>query len=128
MNNRISIVLIAALALPVGCEKFGRGPCGDRTVTVNHNADEIEPHPEHVQNICRGDTLSIRLVPPVEAGSAHTAPDPEKNPEATWLSGSNTQPDQIALVVGQEAETGRTYKYSITIGGNTLDPRVTVAK
>ena len=128
MNNRTSMLVIATLALPVGCTDFGRGPCGDRTVTVNHNAEKIEPHPEHVRNICRGDTLTVSLVPPVDPGSAHTAPDAGENPEARWLAGSNTQSGQIVLVVGEEAEVQRTYKYSITINGKTLDPRVTVAK
>ena len=127
MNKKVVMIMMAVLALPVGCTDFGRGPCGDRTVTVNHNANKIEPHPEHVQSICRGDTLTLRLVPPVEAGSAHTAPGPDDS-DAAWLSGSNAQPDQIALVVDENAETKRTYKYSITIDGNTLDPRVTVAK
>jgi hypothetical protein len=124
MNKKTSIIVIAALVLPVGCAKFGS--CGDRTVTVNHNANRIEAHPEHVRNICRGDTLTVKLVPPVGPGSAHTAPGPEDS-DATWLSGSNTE-DHILLVVDEEAETDRTYKYSITIDGNTLDPRVTVAK
>lgn len=128
MNNGTSMIVIAILALPVGCADFGRGPCGDRTVTVNHNSKGIEAQPEHVRNICRGDTLRVRLVPPVDPGSAHTAPDPEKDSDATWLSGSNTEPDQIVLVVDREAEVRRTYKYSITIDGKTLDPRVTVAK
>lgn len=128
MNKKMATAMAGALAVLAGCAGLGARGCGDREVTVNHKAAYLSARPEEVRNICRGDTLTVRLVPPVDAGAARAAPSRE-NPEAAWLSGSNRERDSIVLVVDPKAEKGKTYKYSIEIEGvGMLDPRVTVAR
>lgn len=128
MNKKMSIALISILGAGMaGCAQYGARGCGDREVTVNHKAAYLSARPEVVRNICRGDKLVVKLVPPVDAGSARIAPGRE-NSKATWLSASNTDPERIVIVIDPTAEKGRTYKYSIEIDGvGLLDPRFTVA-
>lgn len=127
MDRKTSVAAIGLLPILVGCAELGVRGCGDREVTVNHRAAYLSARPETV-TLCRGDTLTVKLVPPVAPGDANTAPGPE-NPEAGWLSGSNRDRGQILLVVDARADVGRTYKYSIEVeGGGVLDPRVTVAR
>jgi hypothetical protein len=128
MNNKMCSIVIGLLVFLASCDQFGRGACGNRHVTANHNAKKIVPRPEHV-SMCRGDILTIGFKPEVAQGTGHAAPDPEKNPEATWLSGSNEESNDIILIVGEDAKLDYPYKYSITIDGvGTVDPRVTVMK
>lgn len=131
MNKQVKLAAAALAAATVGACAAREPPgdpelvCRDRLVTVNHAAGYLTAHPEHLE-MCAGRSIVIAIAPPVEAGSARTAPGDEKQPD--WLRATSGGRGNIEVRVPEDAVYG-TYKYSITIDGvGTLDPRVTVAR
>ena len=133
MNNKVITLVMGMSAIGIGCTppEGADVACGDKQVTVNHAAASLEARPEHVRRICPGDTLTLKLEPPVDrAGAARTEPTGENKEDAAWLEGRNSELDRIVLTVPDEKEAKEgEFKYSISIDGvGVLDPRVTVAK
>lgn len=127
MDKTLNMLVMGMSAVLIGCVEDAGPGCRDQEVTVNHEAAYLSARPEHVMDICPGNTLTLKLMPPLEAGAARSAPARENPDDAAWLSGSNRERDRIVLTVADGAEG--TYKYSITVDGiGMLDPRVTVAR
>ena len=98
MRKITSIATLLLLMIVSACTSLSGGDrCGDRIVTVNHAAAALAARPEKVE-LCPGDTLTINIRPPIDAGKAHTIHDPS-DPPAAWLSMTNADKDKIVIPV-----------------------------
>lgn len=124
-RNVLITVLAVAVSACVAPPHLPDPECHDRTVTLNHRAASLDAHPEYVE-ICAGNLLTIKIVPPVGVGEAKTKDDPSNPVAAPWITKDNALPNRIVIPV-PVGTTSATYKYSITIEGvGTLDPRARV--
>lgn len=101
--------------------------CRDRTVSVNHATDRIVVTPGTI-DVCSGYTVTFKIEPPVNVGSARTKDNTVNSPSAPWLNAGNVETDAITVKVPPETEL-KTYKYDIEIDGvGSLDPYFRVIK
>ena len=133
MKSVSSIVITAVLAggcISPGYTGNGEDPeltCRDRQVTVRQAPGFLAAFPEYI-DVCRGQTVTISIDPPVEAGSARTEPASGNPDEAAWLQKANRDRGSIVIEISETAALG-IYKYSITVDGvGTLDPRFRITR
>lgn len=125
-NILITVLVLAISVFAALPRSFGQA-CVDRTVTVNQAAGSLKAEPERI-DICSGNTLTIRIVPPVDIGKARSIDDPANPIAAPWITKTNWASDKITILV-PEGTTVTTYKYLIKIEGvGTLDPRARVTQ
>jgi hypothetical protein len=107
--------------------------CRARTVTLNHVRHASISVTNPVIDVCRGETIGIRVVPPVDPNRARSSPGPE-NPSATWLDRESMDGRRIDILVpppdAEDApEVGEELKYTLTIDGvGTLDPTIRIIR
>ncbi len=101
--------------------------CSNRVITIVHARGYLAMPQEYVE-ICRGKTLRINVVPPVQNRGARISPS-KSNPDARWLDQEAENGRFIEIVISSEAEIDKTYKYDLTIDEvGMLDPRVRVVR
>lgn len=104
--------------------------CRDREVTFNYvRKAAIDVYPPLVE-MCRGNRLTIRIVPPVDPGMhpAQSSSFGDNPGPSGWLNGTSTDGMTIALgPVPQSARDGQEYEYSISVQGiGSVDPTVRI--
>jgi hypothetical protein len=137
-----AIVLVcfgAICGLAAGCAVAPLdGACSSQPARIVANPGRLQINHECVQ-ADPGQTIRLELVGGKPPGTAHTRPDPEKNPNANWLDRSNTDEREIRIEVpavkpvdpreGADScdENVCTFKYEIVVDGvGMLDPRIRV--
>lgn len=106
---------------------YGKNQSHAPTLIINTQVGLVIDH----NNVCadRNSTITFNVVPPGknDIGSVSIV---AKNPEDTWLNGTNS-PDKkkIEILVPDWVEVETGYEYAIHLsGGACLDPRVEVLK
>jgi hypothetical protein len=102
--------------------------CRDRQVTVRQAPAFLDVFPEYIE-VCRTQTVTISIRPPVDPRSARTEPASGNADKADWLRSESQDGETIVIKIPESAARDTTYKYSITIDGvGTLDPRFRIIR
>ena len=99
--------------------------CRDRKTNLNHLSHKSISIDDPTIYMCRGRTLTIKVVPPVAAGGAGSM-TPNQTPG--WLNKSTNDNSDIVIDVPQDGvNVGDEFKYTLTVTGEgSLDPIIRI--